>query len=85
MEAEPEESLPALELGDYDLVLADEWQHQPRPRRPRLVREDLGRDEVKVVLPEGHRLAGRRRAVELAELAGRGVGHRATPAPAGTR
>ena len=70
VEAEPEESLPALELGDYDLVLADEWQHQPRPRRPRLVREDLGRDEVRVVLPQGHRLAGRRRTVELAELAG---------------
>jgi DNA-binding transcriptional LysR family regulator len=70
VEAEPEESLPALELGDYDLVLADEWQHQPRPRRPRLAREDLGRDEVKVVLPKGHRLAGRRGAVELRELTG---------------
>ena len=29
VEAEPEESLPALALGDVDLVLADEWQHQP--------------------------------------------------------
>lgn len=70
VEAEPEESLPALQLGDYDLVLADEWQHQPRPRRAQLVREDLGRDEVKVVLPQGHPAAGRRRAVTLADLAG---------------
>ena len=37
VEAEPEQSLPALALGDVDLVLADEWQHQPlaRPRRRR--------------------------------------------------
>src|SRR3954468_3282573 len=29
VEAEPEQSLPALALGDFDLVLADEWEHQP--------------------------------------------------------
>src|SRR5919206_3357414 len=29
VELEPEESLPALALGDVDLVLGDEWQHQP--------------------------------------------------------
>src|SRR4051794_22845005 len=28
VEAEPEQSLPALALGDVDLVLGDEWQHQ---------------------------------------------------------
>ena len=33
VEAEPEPSLPALALGDVDLVLADEWQHHP-PRAP---------------------------------------------------
>src|SRR3954466_7432407 len=32
VEAEPEQSLPALALGDVDLVLADEWQSQPHPR-----------------------------------------------------
>src|SRR3982750_2550491 len=31
VEAEPEEALPQLALADLDLVLADEWQHQPRP------------------------------------------------------
>jgi DNA-binding transcriptional LysR family regulator len=30
VEAEPEDALPALELGDLDLVLGDEWEHQPR-------------------------------------------------------
>src|SRR3954464_2052535 len=32
VEAEPEQSLPALALGDVDLVLADEWPGQPHPR-----------------------------------------------------
>src|SRR5919198_82017 len=30
VEAEPEQSLPALAVGDVDLVLGDEWQHRPR-------------------------------------------------------
>src|SRR4051794_34740531 len=30
VEEEPEDALPALAVGDLDLVLADEWQHQPR-------------------------------------------------------
>src|ERR671915_472916 len=34
VESEPEQSLPALALGDVDLVLADEWQHQPLARAP---------------------------------------------------
>src|SRR4051794_14539921 len=29
VEAEPEQALPALALGDLDLVLGDEWQRQP--------------------------------------------------------
>jgi DNA-binding transcriptional LysR family regulator len=71
VEAEPEQSLPAVALGDVDLVLADEWQHQPRARPTGVVREDLRRDPVTVVLPADHPLARRhRRAVPLAQLAG---------------
>jgi DNA-binding transcriptional LysR family regulator len=70
VEAEPEESLPALALGDVDLVLADEWQHQPLPRPVGVTREDLHHDPVRLVLPEDHRAARRRAgAVALAELA----------------
>ena len=69
VEAEPEESLPALALGDVDLVLADEWQHQPLPRLTGVAREDLHLDPVRLVLPEQHP-AARRRSVPLAELAG---------------
>ena len=79
VEAEPEQSLPALALGDADLVLADEWQHQPRARPPGVQREDLLQDPVALILPAGHPLARRhRRAVPLAALAGAAwvTGHR---------
>jgi len=70
VEAEPEASLPALALGDIDLVLADEWQHQPHARPPGVERLDLHRDPVRLVLPEGHPVARRHRlAVPLRELA----------------
>jgi DNA-binding transcriptional LysR family regulator len=49
IEAEPETALPALALGDLDLVLGDEWQHQPW-RVPRtLVRHHLFDDPVLLV------------------------------------
>ena len=69
VEAEPEWSLPALAIGDVDLVLADEWEHQPLARLDGVVREDLLRDPVYVVLPADHPVLGRHAgAVPLAEL-----------------
>jgi DNA-binding transcriptional LysR family regulator len=81
VEAEPEESLPTLPLGDVDLVLGDEWQHQPLPRLRGITREDLLDDPVFLVLPARHPAARRhRRAVPLAELADAPwtTGHRET-------
>ena len=70
VESEPEEALPALALGDVDLVLGDEWHHQPRPLPVGLERIDLLSDRVLLVLPARHGAARRhRRAVPLAELA----------------
>lgn len=70
-ESEPEEGIPALALGDIDLVLADEWQHQPRRLGDGLVRHDLHRDPVSIVLPARHPAALHHPdAVPLAELAG---------------
>jgi DNA-binding transcriptional LysR family regulator len=82
VEAEPEDSLPALALGDVDLVLADEWEHQPHTRPAGVDRHDLHRDPVGVVLPEGHPVARRHDAsVPLVDLAGEvwTTGHRGTP------
>ena len=71
VESEPEQALPALALGDVDLVLGDEWQHQPRRMPAGLERHELLRDPVPIVLPSRHPAAGRHRgAVPLAALAG---------------
>jgi DNA-binding transcriptional LysR family regulator len=71
VESEPEQSLPALALGDIDLVLSDEWQDQPRRLPPGTERHDLHRDPVYLVLPAGHPATRRHgSAVPLAELAG---------------
>ena len=70
MEAEPEDSLPALAIGDLDLALCDEWQHQPVRLPPGIKRQPLTEDIVRIVLPADHEAARRhRRAVPLAELA----------------
>ena len=71
IEAEPEQALPALALGDVDLVLGDEWQHQPWRLPAGLERHELLEDPVHVVLAAGHPAARRHAgAVPLAELAG---------------
>lgn len=81
VEAEPETSLPALALGDFDLVLADEWQHQAHARPAGIERRDLHRDPVRLVLPEQHPLAREHpSAVPLAALREEAwvTGHRGT-------
>jgi DNA-binding transcriptional LysR family regulator len=69
-EVEPEQSLPALALGEFDLAIAEEYDDAPRRRLPELAREELCRDEVLVVLPAEHPLAADGGPVPLAELAG---------------
>jgi len=80
VEAEPEQALPALALGDLDLVLGDEWQHQPHARIAGLERHDLHRDPVRILLPASHPLARTPGVVPLAALAGDAwvTGHRDT-------
>jgi DNA-binding transcriptional LysR family regulator len=72
VELEPEEALPKLALGDIDLVLGDEWQHQPRTLPAAVERHELMSDRVRIVLPTRHPAARRRHrdALPLAELAG---------------
>ena len=68
VEAEPEEALPALALGDVDLVIGDEWQHQPVGLPKGVGREELLEDPVRLVLPTGHPATHHAAAVPLAEL-----------------
>src|SRR3954464_12557318 len=70
VEAEPEWSLPALALGDVDLVLADEWEHQPLACPSGVARQDLVVAPMLVILPEAHPAARGRGPIALADLAG---------------
>ena len=71
IEAEPEQALPALALGDVDLVLGDEWQHQPVRLPEGVQRHELLSDPVNLLLPRKHPAARRHPdAVPIAELAG---------------
>ena len=53
-ELEPEQSLPALRLGDVDLAVSHEDVSRPAPPDARLERVDLLEDPLRVVLPPGH-------------------------------
>jgi DNA-binding transcriptional LysR family regulator len=69
VEDEAEDALPALALGEFDLVVAEEYEHAPRIRHPGLIREPLLEDGILLALSPAHPLA-RRRRVPLAALAG---------------
>jgi DNA-binding transcriptional LysR family regulator len=56
-ELEPEDSIPALKLGELDLVLAQEYAFAPNPPDPALERTDLLDDPLRVALPQDHPLA----------------------------
>ena len=64
---EPEDSLPALKLGELDLALAQEYGFAPTPPDPALERTELLEDLLRVALPEDHPLAGAD-TVDIAEL-----------------
>jgi len=81
-ELEVEQGVPALRLQHLDVVVGDEYDDQPRPVHRDLVRTDLVREHVRLILPLDHPLA-RRRKVPLTELAAQpwaacqpGTGHR---------
>jgi DNA-binding transcriptional LysR family regulator len=64
VEAEPEQALPELALGEIDVVIGDEWNHQPWPLPAGLELHELLRDPVRLVVPQDHP------ARRLSELAG---------------
>jgi DNA-binding transcriptional LysR family regulator len=68
VEAEAEQSLPALERGRLDVAIAEEYEHAPRPHSARLRREYLEPDEMVLALPRGRAPARSKRAVSLASL-----------------
>jgi DNA-binding transcriptional LysR family regulator len=70
VEGEPEQMLPALALGDVDLVLGDEWPQNPVRIPEGVQRHQLFGDPIHLVLPSRHPLVrANPEAVPLAELA----------------
>ena len=69
VDQEAEAALPRLRSGELDLVVAEEYPQALRARDPRLIRHELGADELWVALPARHPVARRGGPVALAELA----------------
>jgi len=69
VDQEAEAALPRLRSGELDLVVAEEYPAALRARDPRLIRHELGNDELWVALPAGHRVARQGGPVALADLA----------------
>ena len=67
VDEESEDVLRKLALQEVDLVLYNEYLHIPLPRAPELESETLLTEPMRLVLPEGHRLA-RAATVRLADL-----------------
>ncbi|MFN8217569.1 MAG: LysR family transcriptional regulator [Solirubrobacterales bacterium] len=66
-EGEPEEIAPALRAGEYDLALLFEFEGVGERLGAGMRRFELTDDPLRLLLPAGHRLAGRER-IELADL-----------------
>ena len=64
---EPEDSLPALKLGELDLALAQEYAFAPMAADPAVERTELLDDPLSVALPADHPLASAAR-VDMREL-----------------
>ena len=67
VQAEAESALPGLRLGDVDIVLAEEYDHAPRPRDPALEQRELCRDALVFAVPVGHPAAEQER-IAFADL-----------------
>jgi molybdate transport repressor ModE-like protein len=66
-EAEPEESIPGLKAGEYDLALAYDFDSVPFGEDRDVEREYLLEERLQVALPLDHPLAGRK-SVRLEQL-----------------
>ena len=66
---EAESALPLLRSGELDAVVAEEYEHAPRPRDAGVMRYELGEDRLLLALPSDHRLASKPAPVALADLA----------------
>jgi DNA-binding transcriptional LysR family regulator len=69
IQAEAEDALPKLRLGDVDMVVAEEYDHAPRPLDASLEHIELCRDALLFAVPVGHPAAGKE-AISFADVRG---------------
>jgi DNA-binding transcriptional LysR family regulator len=67
VQAEAESALPGLRLGDVDMVVAEEYDHAPRPRDPALEHRELCRDALVFAVPVDHP-AAQKEQIAFADL-----------------
>ncbi|MCD0449771.1 LysR family transcriptional regulator [Actinocorallia sp. API 0066] len=60
---DPEQAIPTLTARDYDVVLGEEYPGQPQPRVPGVSLHRLGRDPLRLAVPDSFD------AADLADLA----------------
>jgi DNA-binding transcriptional LysR family regulator len=79
-ELEPNDSIPMLKRGEFDVVLVYEFNHLPVPRRPGIEAFELLVEPIYIALPASHPLATRE-TVRVADLSEEQwiVGHDGTP------
>src|SRR4051794_8668473 len=70
LDLEAEVALPLLRAAEIDVVIAEEYEHAPRPRHPGIDRHELLDDPLLVALHPEHPLAVRGRPVKVADLEG---------------
>lgn len=68
-EAEADELLDRVKDRDLDVALVYRYDLVPRPRPDGLTVLPLLREDLRLLLPDGHRLAGRDQVLELSDLA----------------
>jgi DNA-binding transcriptional LysR family regulator len=69
VQAEAEDGLPRLRLGEIDIVIAEEYDHAPRALDPTLEHIALCRDALLFAVPVGHPAAAKE-AISFADLRG---------------
>jgi DNA-binding transcriptional LysR family regulator len=69
--SEPTASVPRLKRGEFDLAIVFDWSNVPDAPDPRLEQRHLVDDDLVVILPVGHALAGGD-SVRVADLANEG-------------
>jgi DNA-binding transcriptional LysR family regulator len=62
--------LPDIRLGELDACIEEEYEFAPEPLSDQFAKDELGRDEMLVVVPRGHPLAVGTGPISLRDLAG---------------